>query len=47
MALALALALAFHPDEKTNESFIFEKICGNLLTEIHISFSNGKSLFIR
>ena len=47
MALALALALAYHPDEKTNESFMFETICGNLLTEIHISFSNGKSLFIR
>ena len=47
MALAFALALAYHQDEKTNESFIFEIICGNLLTEIHISFSNGKSLFIR
>ena len=47
MTLAFALALDYHPDEKTNESFIFEKICGNLLTEIHISFSNGKSLFIR
>lgn len=46
MALAFALALAYHPDENTNESFIFETICGNLLTEIHISFSNGKSLFI-
>jgi len=47
MALAFALALAYHQYEKTNESFIFKKICGNLLTEIHISCSNGKSLFIR
>ena len=26
MALAFALALAYHPDEKTNECFIFEYI---------------------
>lgn len=47
MALALALALAYHPDENANDNNIFEKICGNLLTEIHMSCSNGKSLFIR
>lgn len=47
MALALALALAYHPNENANDNIIFEKICGHLFTEIHMSCSNGKSFFIR